>query len=186
MSPDDEIKESFDEMFRNVIAGAVLRAVLMQRQQVEPLFGLLFRPAITFWGKNGFSSKKNRERFNKQIDAINTNWDNKKHDIETKIWIVLDIRQNWTKWPSFLYLSMWTWPSRKSRWRRSSFTELRPYIASFVAPLRRRRGETVISGTQNDDVTIWILESQIWKKPLMFVSRIKKWCLMMGRLTIIL
>ena len=44
MTPNDEIQEPFDEVFREVVALAVLGPVLVQRHQVEPLFGLFGRP----------------------------------------------------------------------------------------------------------------------------------------------
>ena len=44
MTPNDEIQEPFDEVFREVVALAVLGPVLVQRHQVEPLLGLFGRP----------------------------------------------------------------------------------------------------------------------------------------------
>ena len=44
VAPNHEIDEPVDEVLREIIALAVLGSVLVQRHQVEPLFGLFGRP----------------------------------------------------------------------------------------------------------------------------------------------
>jgi len=44
VTPNDKIQKSVKKMFGDVVARSMLRAVLVQRQQVEPLVRFLLRP----------------------------------------------------------------------------------------------------------------------------------------------